>query len=237
MANLHLLLWAWLIHSAFANVEKTIFVAPAAEPPPQDASIDSLLLTRLSEQHPLARTFLNASFPTADSPKGVETWFLLEGLRPQRRYEVRICWLATQPTSFWLYTQTVQKAFETPELLTSLSAYSYARRGQLGAREKQSLQLRKADSVARDSTFLFLQVFAAADYFSLNETLMAMVPPIAVDVILDPYILNVFPKSLLPTGLYLLLIATGAWFLSGWISHLLSVTPLAGPAEETKKGK
>ncbi|ETI24767.1 hypothetical protein G647_04137 [Cladophialophora carrionii CBS 160.54] len=237
MANMRLFLWALLVYSAVANVEKTIFVAPAAEPPPKDASIDSLLLTRLSEQHPFVRTFLNASFPTADSPKGVEAWLLLEGIRPRRRYEVRICWLATQPTSFWLYTQTVDRVFETPELLTSLSAYSYARRGQLGAQDQKSLQLRKADPVATDSTFLFLQIFAAADYFSLNETLMAMVPPVAVDVILDPYIFNVFPKSLLPTGLYLLLIATGAWFLSGWISHLLAVTSVGGPGEETKKAK
>jgi hypothetical protein len=95
MANLRLLLWPLLIYGVFANVEKTIFVAPAAEPPPKDASIDSLLLTRLSEQHPFVRTFLNASFPTTDSHKGVETWFLLEGIHPQRRYEVRICWLAT----------------------------------------------------------------------------------------------------------------------------------------------
>lgn len=73
-----------------------------------------------------------------------------------------------------------------------------------------------------DSTYIFLQVFAAADYFSLNQTLMDTVPPVAVDVLLDPYIFNAFPKSLLPTGLYLVLIAVGAWFLSGWISRTLT---------------
>jgi hypothetical protein len=90
-----LLLYFCLMHTAQANVEKTIFVAPPSESPPHDASVDTLLLGRLSEQYSSVRTFINASFPTAESPKGTETWFLLEALRPRRRYELRICWLAT----------------------------------------------------------------------------------------------------------------------------------------------
>lgn len=78
-----------------ANVEKVIFVAPEAQSLPQDASIDNLLLSSLSETTPSIRTYLNASFPTEDAPKGTETWMLLEELVPGRRYEVRICWLAT----------------------------------------------------------------------------------------------------------------------------------------------
>ncbi len=86
---------ALLCSIAYANVEKVIFVAPAAEPFPTDASIDNLLLATLSEGEPSIRTYLNASFPTESAPKGNETWMLLEGLAPGRRYEVRICWLAT----------------------------------------------------------------------------------------------------------------------------------------------
>ena len=78
-----------------ANVEKVIFVAPAAEPLPADASIDNLLLTSLSESDSSVRTYLDASFPTDSAPKGNETWMLLQDLVPGRRYEVRICWLAT----------------------------------------------------------------------------------------------------------------------------------------------
>lgn len=88
-----------LLTSLFAyvrgNVEKIIFVAPAAKPPPLDASIDNLLLIPLSEAFPSVRTLLNASFPTNAASQGIDTWFLLEGLRPHARYEVRVCWLAT----------------------------------------------------------------------------------------------------------------------------------------------
>lgn len=91
------LLFLWYLfctQSVLANVEKTIFVAPIAEPLPSDASIDNLLLAYLSDQFSAVRTHLNASFPTDISPKGQETWILLENLKPQSRYEVRICWLA-----------------------------------------------------------------------------------------------------------------------------------------------
>jgi len=64
---------------------------------------------------------------------------------------------------------------------------------------------------------------------------METVPPVAVDVILDPYVFNIFPKSLLPTGLYILLIASGAWFLSDLISRSLLSSPAGKEAEELKK--
>jgi hypothetical protein len=67
-------------------------------------------------------------------------------------------------------------------------------------------------------------VDAAADYYSLDDGLMATVPPVAVDIILDRYILNIFPQSLLSTGLYLILVAVGAWFLSGWISRVCTAS-------------
>lgn len=116
------------------------------------------------------------------------------------------------------------EVFEDPALLTSLSAYAYARHEQLWAEDIQRLQSRKVDRNlgSTESTFLFLQVFAAADYFSLNRTLMDSVPPVAVDVILDPCLLNILPKSLLPTGLYLLVIACVAWFVSGRVVRFIS---------------
>lgn len=89
---LALILWSLC---AAANVEKVIFLAPDSQPKPQDASLDNLLLTTLSESSPSVRTYINASFPTNTSTKGTESWFLLDGLIPHRRYEVRVCWQAT----------------------------------------------------------------------------------------------------------------------------------------------
>ncbi|KAK4937245.1 hypothetical protein LTR10_022077 [Elasticomyces elasticus] len=216
---------------AVANVEKTVFISPTAQPPPQDASIDNLLLVTLSEGVSTFRTELEPSFPTKSEPHGTVHWFLLEGLRPTTRYEVRICWMATQPTSFFLQAYDVDTAFANAELLTSLSDYSYKRHDKLTEADKELLQRRKA-SPNEDSTYLFLQIFAAADYYSLNNTLMTTPPPVAVDIILDRYIFNIFPRSLLSTGLYLVLLAVGAWFLSGWISALLVKPP---NAEEISK--
>jgi hypothetical protein len=84
---------------AQANVEKTIFLAPAPATIPSDGpDLDDLGLERISPERPLVRTRLNASFPTADAPEGTESWFFLENLNPGQRYEVRVCWLATVRT-------------------------------------------------------------------------------------------------------------------------------------------
>jgi hypothetical protein len=66
---------------------------------------------------------------------------------------------------------------------------------------------------------------------------MQTVPPVAVDVILDPYILNVFPKSLTPTASYILLVALAAWFLSGWVSRLLIAPAPELESDEPKKSR
>lgn len=35
--------------------------------------------------------------------------------------------------------------------------------------------------------------------------------------VLDPFLLNILPRSLLPTGFYLIVLAVLAWYLSGYI--------------------
>lgn len=80
----------------------------------------------------------------------------------------------------------------------------------------------KLKTASTDSSMLLLRVHAAADYFSLNETLMKHVPPVHIDLILDPYLLNIFPQSLLSTAGYIVVIAVVAWFLSAWIYQQLS---------------
>lgn len=209
-----------------ANVEKTIFVAPAAVEVPQDAAIDNLLLERLHPSRLTLRTFLNASFPTEDKPHGEDTWALLEGLSPNQRYELRLCWLATQPTTFSLDTYSLTEAFGTAELITSLTTYSYVRHAQSSQADMHALQANRFSSAggADQSGMLFLRIQAAADYFSLNKTLMDSVPPVHVDLVLDPYLLNVFPQSLVPTAGYIAVVAVLSWFLSGWLYRQLTAS-------------
>lgn len=83
---------------ALGNVEKTIFLGPASiSIPSGHPNLKDLYLDVLSP--PLSRLSLRrqipASFPTPTDPRGNETWLLLEGLEGGRRYEVRICWVAT----------------------------------------------------------------------------------------------------------------------------------------------
>jgi len=181
--------------------------------------LEDLELEVLSPQHSAVRTQLPAEFPSNSSTKGTESWFLLEGLGEGQRYEIRICWAATQPAAFHLYPHELQTVFETPELITSLAAYSESRRaasdGTVKAKESVTKNSRQLDGL---SSALFLQIFSAADYYSWNQTLMQDVPPVWVDVILDPYVFNVFPRSLIPTAGYLTLVAIGSWFLSKYIS-------------------
>lgn len=98
-----------------ANTEKTIFLAPFAPSFPSSSSsssissLDDIGLDRLSPPNPLLRTRLNASFPDADAradagAEGTESWFLLEGLNPGQRYEVRVCWLATVRLYTYIHT-------------------------------------------------------------------------------------------------------------------------------------
>lgn len=68
---------------------------------------------------------------------------------------------------------------------------------------------------------MFLHVRAAADFFTTNKTLMQHPPAVYVDIILDPYLANIFPTSLLPTAAYLVILAVGAYLLSGAVWKFL----------------
>ena len=81
---------------AFANVEKTVFLAPPSIHVPTDhPNLDDLQLHVFSPLQPSSRLHLDAAFPSTESPKGVESWYLLDDLNQDQRYEVRICWSAT----------------------------------------------------------------------------------------------------------------------------------------------
>ncbi|PYH99969.1 hypothetical protein BO71DRAFT_424757 [Aspergillus ellipticus CBS 707.79] len=201
--SLLLLLFTTLIT---ANVEKAIFLGPPPSTiPTPHPPIDDLGLARLSPSQPILRTFLNASFPTPDN-RGTDSWYFLENLTPGRRYEVRICWLATQPTDFTLTTHTLSRALSDPTLLTSITKYSSTRLITAAPGLDNAHVSGPSDSAPIADSVLFLHIRAAADYFSADPELMTNVPPVAADIILDPFLGNVFPRSLVPTACYLVIV-------------------------------
>lgn len=46
---------------------------------------------------------------------------------------------------------------------------------------------------------------------------MRDVPPVAVDVILDPFLWNVFPRSLVPTAGWIVVVAVLAGVVARWV--------------------
>lgn len=204
-----------------ANVEKTIFLGPSPVTPPNaHPTLHDLPLHVLSPSDSILSTQLPVHFPAESLPRGLESWYLLRDLEEGRRYEVRLCWPATQPTDFWLDTYTLSQLYHTPPLLHSLARHS----GQRQDAKSQIIPSAQAGTSTTPRSILFLRVQAAASYYSTNRTLMESPPPVHVDLILDSFILNVLPQSLGPVAIYISAVAIGAWFLSGYIYRwLLSV--------------
>jgi hypothetical protein len=75
-------------------------------------------------------------------------------------------------------------------------------------------------TAAQEST-LFLRIQSAADFYTLNETLLSNPPVVEVDIVLDPYVFNILPYSLLPIGIYLSFVAVASLFLSRAIARWL----------------
>ncbi|KAI3390659.1 hypothetical protein diail_8981, partial [Diaporthe ilicicola] len=213
------------ISLASANVEKTIFLGP--EPvniPEQQPSLLSLNIDTLTPENWSLRTHLEARFPTAEFERGQSSWFILDNLTESQRYEVRICWLATQPTAFHLETHTLPTVFDTPELITSLYNYSMSR--QHLAKPPPPPEPPNSATGEHLSSVLFLRIDAAADYFTTDAALMRRPEPVLADVILDPFVLNVLPRTLLPTVGYVVLVAAASWVLAArlvmpWVRGLM----------------
>jgi hypothetical protein len=110
--------------------------------------------------------------------------------------------------------------FETPELITSLAEYSESMPYTTEPIKRQApskynaLKRVRVKTVEQTQSILFLQIFSTADYYTADKGLMENVPPVLVDIILDPFILNIFPRSLLPTAGYLIALAIGSWLLA-----------------------
>ncbi|KAI1139964.1 hypothetical protein F5Y05DRAFT_337376 [Hypoxylon sp. FL0543] len=216
-----------LVSAASANTEKAIFLGPpTVNVPSAHPTLGDLHIDTLSPTNWAIRTNLEARFPSISKPHGKATWLILDELTEGQRYEVRVCWAATQPTEFKIRTYELQTVFETPELISELSEYSWSRQS-LGSDHEshpKSATGSHHPNSERDASVLFLQILAAADYYTMNKTLMRNVPPVHVDIILDPFVLGVLPRSLLPTVSYIIAVAIASWFMarhiSAWICNL-----------------
>ncbi|KAH6847876.1 hypothetical protein B0I37DRAFT_405740 [Chaetomium sp. MPI-CAGE-AT-0009] len=210
-----------LFTSVFANTEKTIFLGPEpvtiplTHPTLSDLHLHTLTPTPVNGT---LRTQLSARFPSPEHPQGTVTWLILDNLTPNQRYEVRVCWAATQPTDFTLTTFPLATVWDTPELMSSLHAYAASRQG-LAADDDHTAPPKADDgsgSGERDASILLLRILAAADYFTTDASLMRDVPPVDVDVILDPFLFNVLPRSIAGTACYVVAVAAVAFLVARW---------------------
>jgi hypothetical protein len=246
MSLISLLLTVLSARACLANVEKAIFLGPQTiRVPAQHPTISDLRLDVLTPDNWSLRTQIKAEFPSKEHPEGYTSWYLLNNLTEGQRYEARICWPATvslltlnhhldtsltplqQPTSFTLDTFPLNTVWDTPDLLLSLGEFSMTRQSSGGGAPGP-----KADEF---TSLLFLRVIAAADYFTTNETLMESPEPVDVDIILDPFLFNVLPRSLLPTVGYVIVVAGVSFFVAKYVVAFLQGIVKSDAGGETKK--
>lgn len=145
--------------------------------------------------------------------------------------------LAQQPTSFRLSVYQLSEVFDSPELIASLASFSETQQSEVNSYENRTPRISRSFKKSPHETdllqsVLLLQILAAADYYTTNRTLMEQVPPVFVDIILDPFLMNVFPRSLVPTGIYLIVVAISSWHLAKYIAKWLH---MVGRMDEQKK--
>ncbi|RGP79702.1 hypothetical protein FLONG3_2146 [Fusarium longipes] len=229
----YLLGLAAVLTSVLANVEKTIFTAPALLPiPQQKPSLADLRLPVLTPDVSEIRTNLSRIFPfePKDYASGAATWVLLDNLNPEQRYECRVCWAAIQPTGFVMDVFELDTVWETPELIQSLAGYAFSRQDDGAELHEEAPQPGVKE---RKASLLLLQIKASADYFTDDEALMKYPPPVLVDLILDPYLFNVIPRSLVPTTGYIIAVAAVSWFIARSVASKLQA--IAGTADSADK--
>ncbi|KAJ2906255.1 hypothetical protein MKZ38_002334 [Zalerion maritima] len=225
-----------LIPPSLANTEKVIISAPPSSvspsilPPPLRSLIVGIPILQHNDEDWSIRHHIPAAFPTTSHPDGIPSWYLLADLNPGQGYEIRICWAATQPTEFKLSTHTSQEVLDDASLRGSLVAFSDGCKSSLGlSTHELPEESSEADVTDSSKSALLLQILSAADYVSANATLMSDVPPVFVDVILDPHVIPGVPRSLVPTIACVVVVAIGSFFvaptLSSWLARIAAVKP------------
>ncbi|GAW25375.1 hypothetical protein SAMD00023353_0501960 [Rosellinia necatrix] len=210
-------IWLFLILPyVWGNTEKTIFLGP---PPVNTKSayptLNHLPLISLSPDQFTVRTYLKTEFPNNELEDGTASWLLLHNLSEGQRYEVRVCWAATQPTVFKLEAYELETVSQTPDLISELSAYASTLHLDVNNRvttSARTLELGVTDSI------LLLRVLAAADFYTTNHTMMTDAPSVFVDIILDPFMLNLFPRSLSSSAACIAVVTIVSWLVGKWAS-------------------
>ncbi len=145
-----------------------------------------------------------------------------------------------QPTAFAVDTFPLATVQDSPDLMASLHAYSASRQSQASPTPESSSSSSRSRE-REEVSMLLLRILAAADYFTTDAALMSNVPPVDVDIILDPFLLNALPRSLAGTVCYIVIVAVVAFFLArrtaSWIQGLAASN--GGPAvgESSSSGK
>ena len=136
-----------------------------------------------------------------------------------------------EPTRFALDVYNLDTVWEAPDLISSLAEYSASRQQheQEESKRAPSVHIPPDDNEAgeRTSSVLLLHVHAAADYFTTNKELMESPPPVLVDLILDPYLYNAVPHSLLLTVFYLVMVSIASFFVASHVVKLYSAIGLS----------
>lgn len=63
---------------------------------------------------------------------------------------------------------------------------------------------------------------------------MENVPPVFVDIFLDPFLFNVLPRSLVPTVMYILVLAAAAWVIAARVGKWIGELQREGEVEKDK---
>ncbi|RPA84185.1 hypothetical protein BJ508DRAFT_42203 [Ascobolus immersus RN42] len=196
-----------------ANVEKAIFM-------PEEASVINYNGEfSLSPEAPVVSISLDTAFITSEQPKGLTHWGVLKGLNVGQRYEIRVCWAATSPGDFYFNLYTPKQIVSVP---------NHPQQNLISETDHHS----NVDPTTAD---LVLELSAVASYFSTNKTRMASADPVHVQLILDPFLFNILPQSLLPTVIYLVIVGLVAILLSGVIYNKLESIANGTETEAARK--
>ncbi|PUU73726.1 hypothetical protein B9Z19DRAFT_1094467 [Tuber borchii] len=212
--------------AVLGNIEKEIFVAPSNSQDllfngtnsPQSAGFEALHpgLLRLSPSPSCEGTCheLHVTLDTSFIGSGESHWAVLDHLEQGKRYEVRICWAATSPTDLTLNIYTASQLLDKPSLLANMTAYATH---QLPPSPVNKLSCPSA----APRSVLYLNIRAKAGYYTHEKHRMETPDPVRVEIVLDPFILNALPESLLPIAVTIILTALSAFWLSGRVYNIL----------------